>query len=49
MSFEFLYRDTNTASGFGFYQLTRPEHFRWAYNTAQDFWLTDDDLRAIEW
>ena len=49
MSFEFLYRDTNTASGFGFYQLTRPEYFRWAYNTAQDFWLTDDDLRAIEW
>lgn len=49
MRFEFLYRNSATASGFDFYQLTRPEHFRWAYNTAQDFWLTDDDLRAIEW
>ena len=49
MSFEFLYRNENTASGFGFYSLTRPEHFMRAYNAAQNFWLTDDDLRSIEW
>lgn len=47
--FEFLCRNDNTASGFGFYSLTRPEHFMRAYNAAQNFWLTDDDLRAIEW
>ncbi len=47
MSFEFMLRDDDTASGFNFWAMTRSEHFVRCFNKAQDFWLSWSDLQAI--
>lgn len=47
MSFEFLCRSETTASGFNFYNLSRPEYFVRAFKAAQTFWLTDAEIQTI--
>lgn len=47
MSFEFICRNDATASGFGFYTLTKPEYCAWSFKAAQSFWLTAQDVRNI--
>lgn len=48
MSFEFICRDRNAATGYNFYSLARPENFLQSYNNVQAVWLTDKELEAIK-